>query len=586
MHKPLEDNLNSGSNNKDSKISAIDKFKETNADDIFQMRRVSSDDTGDTGYKNIKDSGHNMNYQDNNKEDTPQGESSDDSDDDLSDIDEANEHTLSESNGLGDSNEGKRIKNEKHSIENDKRVTKSDGHAKAKFTRVSAKSLYKTEQLKYNEKNFKKFSSLNKEVKSRKLKWIDVTGINNNEFLAPQYFRMNNLELGSSYVIKIRIRNAIGWSKYSKPSEMLSTSPTMPPQKPNLLVSTPNYFIIQFYDHLEYKNLINKIPTNGLNTKINDIEFETNWNDAAPQSRIRTDSNDLAGLQSVSYDNVTPRANKQSSQRLSLKNPLSSDNNFQKFDHADDITPKGLLNSKDKSVTDLRLSFSLKSNGFSKENYDAKISSRTDYQYSDTVFRQDSKSVASSAQESSANSFFIFSRLEFQTQIAMLPVNYNPDIDPLQKYKRLENYQIITNQNLIMSQSILSNLNKVNEVKNCANNNEKLSSATSTATVTNIELNDHNSIDKEDIHGLEGIGWITVKSREISNEDFRSTLTQVNSNDIFSHNHLDLSNSSSVITLIDQLTPKTTYLVRVRVRTIIGLSPWSESLMVTTRSIS
>lgn len=78
----------------------------------------------------------------------------------------------------------------------------------------------------------------------------DISTREYGEFLAPCTFQVQNLEPGCSYSFRVRHRNAVGWSDYSMPSAVITTSPTIPPQQPVVIVAGNTYFIVHWDDNL------------------------------------------------------------------------------------------------------------------------------------------------------------------------------------------------------------------------------------------------------------------------------------------------------------------------------------------------
>ena len=73
------------------------------------------------------------------------------------------------------------------------------------------------------------------------LKWKDITS--EGDFLGPNAFRACNLFPGSCYIFRVRQRNPIGWSLYSKASHLITTFSAVPPDQPKILSVAPNHVI-------------------------------------------------------------------------------------------------------------------------------------------------------------------------------------------------------------------------------------------------------------------------------------------------------------------------------------------------------
>ena len=97
------------------------------------------------------------------------------------------------------------------------------------------------------------------------LPWINATG----NLLGPQAFNCKDLTPGCSYVFRVRQRTQLGWSLYSKLSNIVSTFPALPPGKPEVLKMTAFHALIQWQEskddrltlsNLEYDVQIGKLP--------------------------------------------------------------------------------------------------------------------------------------------------------------------------------------------------------------------------------------------------------------------------------------------------------------------------------------
>ena len=80
---------------------------------------------------------------------------------------------------------------------------------------------------------------VNEEVEM--LDWVDITS--EGDFLGPNAFRARNLFPGSCYVFRLRQRNPVGWSTYSKASHLITTFSSVPPDKPKILSIAQNHAI-------------------------------------------------------------------------------------------------------------------------------------------------------------------------------------------------------------------------------------------------------------------------------------------------------------------------------------------------------
>jgi hypothetical protein len=97
------------------------------------------------------------------------------------------------------------------------------------------------------------------------LPWVNSTG----NLLGPQAFHCKDLTPGCSYVFRVRQRTQLGWSPYSKFSNIVSTFPALPPSKPEILKMTAFHALIQWQEskderlslsNLEYDVQIGKLP--------------------------------------------------------------------------------------------------------------------------------------------------------------------------------------------------------------------------------------------------------------------------------------------------------------------------------------
>jgi hypothetical protein len=64
------------------------------------------------------------------------------------------------------------------------------------------------------------------------------------EIVGKQRYRINNLLPGNVYIFRIRAKNKLGWSPYSHSSPLISTFPSIPPEKPLVVVKQQSFVII------------------------------------------------------------------------------------------------------------------------------------------------------------------------------------------------------------------------------------------------------------------------------------------------------------------------------------------------------
>lgn len=99
------------------------------------------------------------------------------------------------------------------------------------------------------------------------LPWTDASLCG--EMLGPQSFRARGLDSGSSYVFRVRQQNSLGWSEWSKASQLINTFPTLPPGRPRYVRLNYTHVILRWTEsvdtrlslsNLEYSVQVGKLP--------------------------------------------------------------------------------------------------------------------------------------------------------------------------------------------------------------------------------------------------------------------------------------------------------------------------------------
>ena len=83
----------------------------------------------------------------------------------------------------------------------------------------------------------------------------------------PQAFRARGLDLGASYVFCVRQRNDVGWSAFSEPSPIVTTTTTLPPTRPVALLTNAYDAVIQWEQDVkmtfvDFKVQVGTLPPN------------------------------------------------------------------------------------------------------------------------------------------------------------------------------------------------------------------------------------------------------------------------------------------------------------------------------------
>lgn len=76
------------------------------------------------------------------------------------------------------------------------------------------------------------------------LDWINIT--RRGVFLTTQSFRATGLVSGASYVFRVRQRNDVHWSSYSKASKVLTTLVAAPPTAPEVIMISSGHVIVEW----------------------------------------------------------------------------------------------------------------------------------------------------------------------------------------------------------------------------------------------------------------------------------------------------------------------------------------------------
>ena len=95
------------------------------------------------------------------------------------------------------------------------------------------------------------------------LEWLNITP--HGEALGPQAFRARGLAKGTSYVFCVRQRNDVGWSAFSPPSCIITTSSVLPPARPEVVLTNSVDAVLQWVQaadqtFLEYKLQLATLP--------------------------------------------------------------------------------------------------------------------------------------------------------------------------------------------------------------------------------------------------------------------------------------------------------------------------------------
>ena len=98
--------------------------------------------------------------------------------------------------------------------------------------------------------------------------WQDITKTGG-VFVDFQKFRADNLIPGSTYIFRVKQRNACGWSAFSGASRMIATFPSVPPGQPTVFAVRSSYTAVRWAEsehpgvgltNLEYEVQIGVIP--------------------------------------------------------------------------------------------------------------------------------------------------------------------------------------------------------------------------------------------------------------------------------------------------------------------------------------
>lgn len=83
-----------------------------------------------------------------------------------------------------------------------------------------------------------------------KLVWERVN--DRGTFVTPSAFRVQSLVPGGVYVFRVRHRNRIGWSQWSKASAMIATYPSVAPTPPTIIFSKTTFSVV-VWEEIQYK---------------------------------------------------------------------------------------------------------------------------------------------------------------------------------------------------------------------------------------------------------------------------------------------------------------------------------------------
>jgi len=76
------------------------------------------------------------------------------------------------------------------------------------------------------------------------LDWVNIT--TKDSFLSSQSFRASGLVSGASYVFRVRQRNDVHWSSFSKASKVITTLIAAPPTAPEVIMVSPGHVIAEW----------------------------------------------------------------------------------------------------------------------------------------------------------------------------------------------------------------------------------------------------------------------------------------------------------------------------------------------------
>lgn len=149
------------------------------------------------------------------------------------------------------------------------------------------------------------------------LQWVNIT--DKESFLSTQSFRASGLVSGASYVFRIRQRNDVHWSSFSKASKVITTLIAAPPLAPEVIMIAPGHVVAEWripsdvsfiFSTLRSELRIAYLDTEGnvhANTEV--IEDEANkldWWDADQQPTVVSTGEVYEQCDRVLVDSLRP----------------------------------------------------------------------------------------------------------------------------------------------------------------------------------------------------------------------------------------------------------------------------------------
>jgi hypothetical protein len=122
------------------------------------------------------------------------------------------------------------------------------------------------------------------------------------ELLAKQVYRIKNLYPGSIYIFRIRSKNKLGWSPFSHSSPLIGTYPSIPPEKPLLLVNQQTFAIFMWKEMEKVSsassaiNMTNSSVDEEASSSLTTLEYQIQIRQIAVSRRVDH-------LTAVDYDN-------------------------------------------------------------------------------------------------------------------------------------------------------------------------------------------------------------------------------------------------------------------------------------------
>jgi hypothetical protein len=148
------------------------------------------------------------------------------------------------------------------------------------------------------------------------------------EIVGKQSYRINNLLPGSVYIFRIRAKNKLGWSPYSHSSPLISTFPSIPPEKPLIIVKQQSFVILCWKEMIERLSSSPAKPPSALKTvtesESNSDKANALFPTASEQEELLIENNTSNyGLTTLEYQ---IQIRKVSFNRLHTGNYLSNEN--------------------------------------------------------------------------------------------------------------------------------------------------------------------------------------------------------------------------------------------------------------------